>query len=275
MLWWYWSTVVPATKDRPFCGLWVVFHRGAVSYRVQNVLKILFGLDKGRSHKTSRSHNRGSFVAGTTVYRKKDRYPGIEITCKNECIIWLRLKSTFFKIPQDTHKACVYYSPHDSTYIHNTDARTDYFNILFEELSCKNTSVYIFVDFNARTGQLDDNVDIFTGSDGPLANLIRHSELTDDLLDVTNLESRVSSDVGINEYGKNLIDFCKCTGIRIMNGRISNKQDTGDFTCYKKKKGIGYTRGLHHIRTIGASPNVADCVATLTLDFGLCFFSEF
>ena len=34
---------------------------------VQNVQKILFGEDKGQSHKTSRSHNRGSFVAGTTV----------------------------------------------------------------------------------------------------------------------------------------------------------------------------------------------------------------
>ena len=34
---------------------------------VQNVLKILFGADEGRSHKTSRSYNRGSLVAGTTV----------------------------------------------------------------------------------------------------------------------------------------------------------------------------------------------------------------
>ena len=35
---------------------------------VQNVLKILFGANKGRSHKTSRSLNRGSLIAGTTVY---------------------------------------------------------------------------------------------------------------------------------------------------------------------------------------------------------------
>ena len=34
---------------------------------VQNVQEILFGADKGWSHKTSRSHNRGSLVAGTTV----------------------------------------------------------------------------------------------------------------------------------------------------------------------------------------------------------------
>ena len=34
---------------------------------VQKGQKILFGADKGRSHKTSRSYNRGSLVAGTTV----------------------------------------------------------------------------------------------------------------------------------------------------------------------------------------------------------------
>ena len=34
---------------------------------VRNVQEILFGVDKGLSHKTSRSHNRGSCVAGTTV----------------------------------------------------------------------------------------------------------------------------------------------------------------------------------------------------------------
>ena len=34
---------------------------------VKNKKKILFDADKGRSHKTSQSHNRGSLVAGTTV----------------------------------------------------------------------------------------------------------------------------------------------------------------------------------------------------------------
>ena len=35
---------------------------------VQNGKKILFGADKGLSHKTSRSLIRGSLVAGTTVF---------------------------------------------------------------------------------------------------------------------------------------------------------------------------------------------------------------
>ena len=39
---------------------------------VQNVQEIPFGADKGRSHKTSRSHNRRSFVAGTTVVNTEE-----------------------------------------------------------------------------------------------------------------------------------------------------------------------------------------------------------
>ena len=41
---------------------------------VQNVQKILFGADKGRSHKTSRSYNRGSLVAGTTVIETANQH---------------------------------------------------------------------------------------------------------------------------------------------------------------------------------------------------------
>ena len=54
---------------------------------VQNVQKILFGADKGRSHKTSRSHNRGSFIAGTTVMsllRWRPTYQALTYMCKSE-----------------------------------------------------------------------------------------------------------------------------------------------------------------------------------------------
>ena len=56
---------------------------------VQNVLKILFGADKGRSHKTSRSLIRGSLVAGTTVQRnvqeQGDRN-NQEVSCVGELV---------------------------------------------------------------------------------------------------------------------------------------------------------------------------------------------
>ena len=46
---------------------------------VQNVHKIPFGADKRRSHKTSRSHIRGSFVAGTTVDASLPMLPNLNV----------------------------------------------------------------------------------------------------------------------------------------------------------------------------------------------------
>ena len=61
-------------KDCPFCGDWVVFSGGVVSYRGAKCTKILFGADKGRSHKTSGSLIRGSLLAGTTVLEMCNQY---------------------------------------------------------------------------------------------------------------------------------------------------------------------------------------------------------
>ena len=51
----------------------------------QNVLKILSGADKGRSHKTSQSLIRGSLVAGTTVLQKRITLPNNDSAGRFEC----------------------------------------------------------------------------------------------------------------------------------------------------------------------------------------------
>ena len=35
----------------------------------------------------------------------------------------------------------------------------------------------------------------------------------------------------INEHGKYLLNFCKATGMRIINGRLGDDKTSGDFTC--------------------------------------------
>ena len=74
---------------------------------VQNVQKILFGADKGRSHKTSRSLIRGSLVAGTTVsvmdrllFKKKfyTRLVGIENVIANQCVLLHQIQPDIFNL---------------------------------------------------------------------------------------------------------------------------------------------------------------------------------
>ena len=61
-------TVVPVTKDHPFCGHWVVSRGGAVSCRSAKCTKKYYLMPTWGGHiMTSWSHIRGSLVAGTTV----------------------------------------------------------------------------------------------------------------------------------------------------------------------------------------------------------------
>lgn len=42
---------------------------------------------------------------------------------------------------------------------------------------------------------------------------------------------RVSHDKVTNEYGNYLLNFCKASGLRIMNGNLGSDDELGKFTC--------------------------------------------
>lgn len=102
-----------------------------------------------------------------------------------------------------------------------------------EETSDTEGSIFDCGDFNARTGTLDDNVETFIGSDGPLVEILGNNKSVQQI-PITKIYTR---DTQTNEYGKHLPDFCKCAGFRIMNGRLGNYQNSGEFTCYKSNGG--------------------------------------
>ncbi len=51
---------------------------------------------------------------------------------------------------------------------------------------------------------------------------------------VGNVQKRSSRDLTVNEYGSNLINFCKSSGYHIMNGRLNDICNTIDFMRYKE-----------------------------------------
>ena len=77
-------------------------------------------------------------------------------------------------------------------------------------------------DFNARCGNRPDFVE-----DEFLHKL---DMLPDDYVEDVFL-SRCSQDKITNEYGNYLSNFCKASGLRIMNGRIGSDGGLGKFTC--------------------------------------------
>lgn len=84
-----------------------------------------------------------------------------------------------------------------------------------------NCSFILCGDFNARTSDFPDYVEDDTAD--------HIHALPDDY--VTDLPlKRVSEDKGFNRYGSELLDFCKQTGLRILNGRAGEDGSTGKCT---------------------------------------------
>ena len=43
-------------------------------------------------------------------------------------------------------------------------------------------------------------------------------------------EDRYNKDTSVNKYGTFLIDFCKVSNMKILNGRLGSDKGVGDFT---------------------------------------------
>ena len=76
-------------------------------------------------------------------------------------------------------------------------------------------------DFNARCFNFTDFVEDDTAE--------HIHVLPDDYLVDTPME-RVSEDKGYNRYGSQMLDFCKETGLRIINGRVGKDRGIGKCT---------------------------------------------
>ena len=89
--------------------------------------------------------------------------------------------------------------------------------------------IYLCGDFNSRTGKLKDYPVDIPGTDGDLDSIQCYPSVYSN----SSINERISRDATVNEYGKNLIHVCKSTGLRIMNGRLGDVENSKDFTCYK------------------------------------------
>ena len=169
---------------------------------------------------------------GIGIFYRSNLSDGIEFESTDESVVWIKLRSTFFAWESDKLIGCIYFSPQDSSYLHSTPARTDYFDILNEQIARHEnySDIYLCGDLNARTGQLVDYPETIPGTNGDLSNLQCPFILTHN---TSQIMMRTSRDTTVNEYGKCLINVCKSTGFRIMNGRLGNKTNSEDFTCYK------------------------------------------
>ena len=138
---------------------------------------------------------------------------------------WFLLKKEFFGFANDIYVCCVYFSPRNSTF--NAHCAND--NDLFEQINVdmsqhsKHGKILICGDLNARTGQ--NEPDFILNDDST------YIPLSENYIQDTNLQCRNSQDKVIDKRGRDLLDFCVESQMRILNGRSFGDMQ-GMYTSY-------------------------------------------
>ena len=146
----------------------------------------------------------------------------------SDCIIWLKFDASLFDLNDDVFMGLCYNTPEGSSR-EVYDDKSIFDMILedmvnFDEVSVSGCKVFVRGDFNARTGIRND----FVENDSDFIN-----DLLPDDYEVDQPLPRFSEDRVCNEYGLGLLDLCKSSGLRILNGRVGKDKHVGRFTCVK------------------------------------------
>ena len=167
-------------------------------------------------------------TGGLIIYIR-DKYVSKEtLVYKSEDdIIWVKLNKSVISLNEDLYICLCYVTPDDSS--RQTLVESNIFDRLLESVlyvenkGQKYCNILICGDFNARSSIKPD----FVVDDD---DVIHMPHLPNDYSPDMYLQ-RFSEDQGhTNNNGNLLLDFCKQTGLRIMNGRVGNDYGIGKYT---------------------------------------------
>ena len=148
----------------------------------------------------------------------------------NDTIIWLKIAKDITTCGVDYYIGCVYLPPVNSKYykMYNCDLFFDLVNSV-EKFASDTAKVFLLGDMNARTAIGNDFIEndnicgpifefqpyfwVYDKGNNKITEhrAIFHSD--------NNLPVRRNPDQGTNEFGLKLLNLCRGTGLRILNGR--------------------------------------------------------
>lgn len=164
------------------------------------------GFEAVSSCTAARKSNKGSRLSGGITLIFKDKFKNqVTIVKQSKNFLWCKISKNNLNSDLDLYFCGVYIPPENSTYFEN-----EIFDELEDDLvSFSNKgNVMLLGDFNARTSKQED----FVSKEG--SNLI--NDMSENSL---HPQIRQSFDSTMNNHGKRLIDICKNTDSRILNGR--------------------------------------------------------
>ena len=164
---------------------------------------------------------------GGVAFVIKEEFKNCVESIKAKCndLLWLRLKKEYFKLQEDIYLCSVYISPSNSTYSKKCNASPYEF---LESEVCNYSSkgkVVLLGDFNSRTNNYPDYIVNDDSKFIPVPNNYVN--------DHQSFPRRSQDTKCTNcKYGKELLEFCKVTGMRIANGRVFG-DPVGKYTCHQ------------------------------------------
>ena len=167
---------------------------------------------------SSNRHNRAKRTpGGFLVFVKESICKNIKLCKENDFLIWVYVRSSLMKTPNDVAIGFVYIPPEGSPHI---PYDVEPFEMLQNAIMCKFKQhvVYICGDTNARTGTYDDYICMDRFED-EVAGLTSSYDTT----------TRNYIDPKLNTYGRKVLSLCKQTGVQIQNRRLSESK----YTCFR------------------------------------------
>lgn len=161
------------------------------------------------------------FFGGILVFIKLSIQKGIKIDRSfDDDGIVLKLSKSFFGLQNDINLIFSYASPIDSSYTKSKPT-----NIL-DKIECQYApfSTIVMGDLNGRTRIEKDYVDDQTDSHSPINDIDTYSK------DIAEKRANMDNHA-VDEQGKLILELCKSTGLRILNGRTTG-DDKGKLTRY-------------------------------------------
>lgn len=153
----------------------------------------------------------------------------METDCKY--ILWFVLKGDIINSEKDILFGITYIPPEGTKYS-SKDAYSDIENE-YTTLNCKYDIICLTGDFNSRVSNCSDFI-----NDIDLSNyeIITEDPFLDGNADLQKLDNlnfpriRSNKDLKKNNFGNNLLHFCKNNNLFILNGRVGNDKGVGDYT---------------------------------------------
>ena len=222
----------------------------------------------------ARRSSGGICVLVRHMLRTNKKTKGITLVKENEFFTWVKLSGTFFKLNEDIYICATYIPPENSSFYRNRDHVDPYVELendigTFQAMG----NIIIVGDFNARTANKVDYSTTTQLHDDP-SDLHAHKHIS--ILESLGRIKRFSSDTVSNKFGTLLLDICKSTDMRILNGRtlgdISGAYTSFQFNGQSVVDYIIVSEKLApNIRTMKVSPpnhlsDHANVTCTLYLD---------